>query len=64
MLIFMRKLTPFFLVFFTLCFVEAGIMADYSDARSRGGGRSFRSTPTKKHQLPKNSSQPDNKNRA
>ncbi len=48
MLIFMRKLTPFFLVFFTLCFVEAGIMADYSDARSRGGGRSFRSTPTKK----------------
>ncbi len=44
----MRKLTPFFLVFFTLCFVEAGIMADYSDARSRGGGRSFRSTPRKK----------------
>ncbi len=48
MLIFMRKLTPFFLVFFTLCFVEAGIMADYADARSRGGGRSFRSTPTRK----------------
>ena len=48
MLLFMRKLTPFFLVFFTLCFVEAGIMADYSDARSRGGGRSFRSTPRQK----------------
>ena len=48
MLTFMRKLTPFFLVFFTLCFVEAGIMADYSDARSRGGGRSFRSTPRQK----------------
>ena len=48
MLMFMRRLTPFFLVFFTLCFVEAGIMADYADARSRGGGRSFRSTPTKK----------------
>lgn len=45
MITFMRKLTPFFIVFFTLCFVEAGIMADYSDARSRGGGRSFRSTP-------------------
>ncbi len=44
----MRRVTPFFLVFFTLCFVEAGIMAEYSDARSRGGGRSFRSTPTKK----------------
>lgn len=48
MLLFMRKLTPFFLVFFTLCFVEAGIMADYSSARSRGGGRSFRSTPRQK----------------
>lgn len=48
MLVFMRKLTPFFLVFFTLCFVEAGIMAEYSDARSRGGGRSFRSTPRQK----------------
>ncbi len=48
MLTFMRKLTPFFLVFFTLCFVEAGIMADYSDARSRGGGRSFRRTAPRK----------------
>ena len=48
MLLFMRRLTPFFLVFFTLCFIEAGIMADYSDARSRGGGRSFRSTPRRK----------------
>ncbi len=48
MLMYMRKLTPFFLVFFTLCFVEAGIMAEYSDARSRGGGRSFRSTPRQK----------------
>lgn len=48
MLLFLRKLTPFFLVFFTLCFVEAGIMAEYSDARSRGGGRSFRSTPRQK----------------
>ncbi len=47
MLTCMRRLTPFFLVFFTLCFVEAGIMAEYSDARSRGGGRSFRSTPRK-----------------
>ncbi len=48
MITYMRKLTPFFLVFFTLCFVEAGIMAEYSDARSRGGGRSFRSTPRQK----------------
>ncbi len=43
-----RRFTPFFLVFFTLCFIEAGIIAEYSDARSRGGGRSFRSTPAKK----------------
>jgi len=48
MLMFMRRLTPFFLVFFTLCFVEAGIMADYSHARSRGGGRSFRSAPRRR----------------
>ena len=47
MLTSLRRLTPFFLVFFTLCFVEAGIMAEYSDARSRSGGRSFRSTPRK-----------------
>jgi len=48
MLLFLRKLTPLFLVFFTLCFLEAGIMAEYSDARSRGGGRSFRRiTPRK-----------------
>lgn len=52
MLHFMRRLTPFFLVFFTLCFVEAGIMADYSDARSRGGGRSFRRTAPKKQTAP------------
>ena len=47
MLDFLRRLTPFFLVFFTLCFIEAGIIAEYSDARSRSGGRSFRTTPKK-----------------
>ncbi|MCF8055505.1 MAG: Tim44 domain-containing protein [Desulfocapsa sp.] len=51
MFVFMRKLTPFFLVFFTLCFVEAGIIADYSEARSRFGGRSFRTTPRKQAPL-------------
>ncbi len=49
-----RRLTPFFLFFFTLCFIEAGIMAEYSDARSRGGGRSFRSTPAKKAPVAQN----------
>lgn len=48
MLLFMRRLTPLFLIFFTLCFFEAGILAEYADARSKIGGRSFRSTPTKK----------------
>jgi len=48
MLTFMRRLTPFFLVFFTLCFVEAGILVDHSEARSRGGGRSFRSAPRRR----------------
>ena len=43
----LRRLTPFFLIFFSLCFLEAGIIADYADARSRGGGKSFRSTPKK-----------------
>ena len=38
----LRRLTPFFLIFFTLAFVEAGITAQYADARSRGGGRSFK----------------------
>ncbi len=44
----LRRLTPFLLIFFTIAFMEAGITADYSDARSRGGGRSFkRSAPQK-----------------
>lgn len=49
----LRRLTPFLLVFFTLAFMEAGITAQYADARSRGGGRSFkrmaprRTTPRK-----------------
>ncbi len=38
----LRKLTPFLLIFFTISFVEAGIITHYADARSRGGGRSFR----------------------
>ncbi len=42
MLIILRRLTPFFLLFFTFAFIEAGITTDYSDARSRFGGRSFK----------------------
>lgn len=46
MLIFFRRLTPVFLFFITFTFIEAGITTDYSDAKSRLGGRSFsRTTP-------------------
>ncbi len=41
MLAFMKRCTPFLLVFFTLVFIEAGVSADYADARSKSGGRSF-----------------------
>lgn len=43
------RLAPFFLVLIAFTFIEAGITADYADARSRSGGRSFsRSTPAPK----------------
>lgn len=42
---FFRKLTPFFLVIMTFAFIEAGLTATYSEARSMKGGRSFRSAP-------------------
>ncbi len=49
LLAFLPRLTLFFLMLFTLAFMEAGISTDYADARSRSGGRSFsRSTPTQK----------------
>ncbi len=44
----LRRLTPFLLIFFTITFIEAGIVAEYSDARSRGGGRSFKRSAPKK----------------
>jgi len=44
--IFLRKLLPFTLVVLACCLIEAGISAEYADARSGSGGRSFsRSTP-------------------
>jgi len=44
----LRRLTPFLLIFFTIAFMEAGITAQYADARSRGGGRSFKRTAPRK----------------
>ncbi len=40
-----RKLTPIFLLLLAFTFVEAGLTANYADARSFSGGRSFRMTP-------------------
>lgn len=38
----LRRMTPFFLVFFTLAFVDVGLAVLDAEARSRSGGRSFR----------------------
>jgi predicted lipid-binding transport protein (Tim44 family) len=48
MFAFLTRLTPFFLMLFALTFIEAGITAEYADARSRSGGRSFNRTPAPK----------------
>lgn len=46
---FFVRLAPFFLVLIAVTFIEAGITAEYADARSRSGGRSFsRSAPAPK----------------
>ncbi len=37
-----RRLSPFLFILIAFSLIEAGITADYADARSRGGGRSFR----------------------
>jgi len=42
MLVFMKRWTPFLLVFFTLALMVGGT-AEYADARSKAGGRSFSS---------------------
>jgi len=49
----LRKLTPFFLVFFILAFAGAGLLAADAEARSRSGGRSFkRSAPSAPRSAP------------
>ena len=50
---FMQKLVPFFLVLFAISFIEAGIIAEYADARSRMGGRMFKRTMPRKQAVPK-----------
>ncbi len=47
MLTLCRKIAPVFAVLFTLFLVEGCLIADTADARSRRGGKSFKSVPKK-----------------
>ena len=47
MSVIMKRFAPLLLVFFTLSLLGIGLMADDADARSRTGGRSFSSSPSK-----------------
>ena len=48
-----RRLWPFLFLLIAFSLIEAGITADYADARSRGGGRSFkRSVPKQRTPAP------------
>lgn len=42
-----KRCAPVFLVLLTLCLIEGGMTADYADARSKSGGKSFSSSPSK-----------------
>jgi predicted lipid-binding transport protein (Tim44 family) len=43
-----RRLSPFLFLLLAFSLIEAGITADYADARSRSGGRSFRRSAPKR----------------
>ncbi len=45
MMMFCKKLAPMLMLFMAFTLLEAGLTADYADARSFGGGRSFKMTP-------------------
>ena len=48
MIIFLQRIAPVCTIFLALLLIESGVVADYADARSRFGGKSFsRSTPKK-----------------
>ena len=42
-----KKFTPIFLLLIAFTFIEGGLIADYADARSKSGGKSFSSSPSK-----------------
>ncbi len=47
MMIYFKKLAPFFMLLIAFSLVEGGLNADYADARSKFGGRSFKMSPRK-----------------
>ncbi len=47
MKLFWKRFAPLFLLFVVFTFIEGGLMADYADARSKSGGKSFSSSPSK-----------------
>ncbi|MBU1564580.1 MAG: Tim44 domain-containing protein [Proteobacteria bacterium] len=42
-----KRFAPIFLMLIAFALIEGGLTADYADARSRSGGRSFSSSPSK-----------------
>ncbi|TKB09685.1 Tim44 domain-containing protein [Desulforhopalus sp. IMCC35007] len=42
-----KGFAPIFLILIAFSFIEGGVMADYADARSKMGGKSFKSSPSK-----------------
>lgn len=42
-----KRVAPFVLLLIAFTFIEGGLMADYADARSKSGGKSFSSGPSK-----------------
>jgi predicted lipid-binding transport protein (Tim44 family) len=47
MMKYFKKLAPFFMLLIAFSLVEGGLNADYADARSKFGGRSFKMSPRK-----------------
>ncbi len=42
-----KRFAPIFLMLIAFSLIEGGLMADYADARSKAGGKSFSSSPSK-----------------
>ncbi|KJS02020.1 MAG: preprotein translocase subunit Tim44 [Desulfobulbaceae bacterium BRH_c16a] len=47
MTVLLKRFAPIFLMLIAFTLIEGGLMADYADARSKSGGKSFSSSPSK-----------------